>query len=134
MGEQDITLTSEKLEDTEEDIQNLQDKLNEILPSIEEIESKIEERNEEIEELENIIKNAEERIYGDFAERVGIDDIHEYEEKHLRIAKEKAQRRLEFSNTISKLENQLQYEKSRNLEEILAAEQQQIEEDKEKLL
>ena len=37
----------------------------------------------------------------------------QYEEKQLRSQQERAKKRLEFSNQISRLQNQLQYEKQR---------------------
>ena len=131
--EKDFEMTSDKLEDTTNEIQNIQDKLNDILPSIQEITERIEDRNTRMEEIENAIRDVEQQVFGDFAERAGIDDIHEYEEKHLRLAKEKAQKRMEFSNIISKLENQIQYEQSRNLEESLTTDQQRIQEDQNNL-
>lgn len=126
--EKDYSMTQEKLKDTEEQIENILGKLHDLSPLVDNLNEQIEKRNTEITDLEDQIKVVENQIFGDFADRVGIDDVHEYEERHLRLAKEKAQKRLEFSNSISKLENQLKYEQSRNLEESLSHDEQRIQE------
>lgn len=132
--ETDFSTTKARLEDTEEQIENLLEKLHDFTPLVDKLNEKIESRNEKITELENQIKVVENRIFGDFADRVGISDIHEYEERHMRLATEKTQKRLEFSDKISKVENQLQYETSKNIEESLALDEQKIQEYKDTLL
>ena len=131
--QKDLAMTAGKLSDTEEDLANVQEKQEEITPSMENILQKIGERDERIDELQGNVKAKEIEIYGDFARRAGIEDIHAYEERHVRLAKEKAQKTLDFSNQIAKFKNQLQYEQSRNLGEALTSEQQSAEEHKKKL-
>eukprot|EP01094_Clydonella_sp_ATCC50884_P012599 TRINITY_DN2283_c0_g1_i1.p1 TRINITY_DN2283_c0_g1~~TRINITY_DN2283_c0_g1_i1.p1 ORF type:complete len:477 (+),score=129.05 TRINITY_DN2283_c0_g1_i1:83-1513(+) len=69
----------------------------------------------EIEVLQSRIHRSEDAIFAEFCRNLGVENIREYEEKHLKELQRRAERSLEISALKAKLENQLEYEKSRNL-------------------
>jgi len=59
-----------------------------------------------MDQLRSVISREEENIFADFCQRVGIENIEEYEEKQLRQAQEEGETDLKFKTQISRLEHQ----------------------------
>lgn len=66
----------------------------------------IEKRSLEIEAREKRINEIVDRIYRDFSESVGVSNIREYEENHLKAVTQMGERRLSLSSQLSKLKYQ----------------------------
>lgn len=56
--------------------------------------------------LEKRINEIVDRIYRDFSESVGVNNIREYEENQLKVAQELQERKLSLQNHMSKLKYQ----------------------------
>jgi len=125
-SEKDLSLTQDKIAEIDQQIASLTQMLDEIRPQLAELSKNISRRKSEIEQLTEALHQVEDRIWGNFAQRVGIEDIRDYEENYLRASEERTQKRLQLSNQISMLQNQLAYERSRNLAEELSKLQQKI--------
>lgn len=63
-------------------------------------------RGTEIQKLEKRINEIVDRIYKDFSESVGVQNIREYEENQLKAAQQMGEERLRLSNQLSKLKGQ----------------------------
>ena len=56
--------------------------------------------------LSSVIDEAEDEIFGSFCEKIGVENIREYEERQLKVAQEESQARLRFDTQIARLTNQ----------------------------
>ena len=56
--------------------------------------------------LETVINEAEDGVYADFCQRIGVDNIREYEERQLKVAQEESAARLQFQTQIARLTHQ----------------------------
>lgn len=56
--------------------------------------------------LETVIHEAEDEIFAEFCERIGVDNIREYEERQLKVAQEESLARLKFETQIARLTHQ----------------------------
>ncbi|XP_010001319.1 PREDICTED: structural maintenance of chromosomes protein 1B [Chaetura pelagica] len=69
----------------------------------------IAQRNEKIEEFQKKINEAEDAVFREFCEEIGIENIRVYEQEHVRQQEEIDKRRLEFENQKTRLNIQLEY-------------------------
>ena len=61
---------------------------------------------ERMEALATVIHEAEDDIYADFCQRIGVDNIRQYEERQLKVAQEESLARLKFETQIARLTHQ----------------------------
>nr|XP_021153018.1 structural maintenance of chromosomes protein 1B isoform X2 [Columba livia] len=66
-------------------------------------------RKEKIEEFQKKINEAEDAVFREFCEEIGIENIRVYEQEHVRQQEEIDKRRLEFENQKTRLNFQLEY-------------------------
>lgn len=66
----------------------------------------VEKRSTAIRKLEKRINEIVDRIYKDFSNSVGVANIREYEENHVKAAQHVAEERLSLSNQLAKLKYQ----------------------------
>ncbi|XP_076200388.1 structural maintenance of chromosomes protein 1B [Aptenodytes patagonicus] len=69
----------------------------------------IAQRKEKIEEFQKKINEAEDAVFQEFCEEIGIENIRVYEQEHVRQQEEIDKRRLEFENQKTRLNIQLEY-------------------------
>ncbi|OPJ80705.1 structural maintenance of chromosomes protein 1B [Patagioenas fasciata monilis] len=69
----------------------------------------IAQRKEKIEEFQKKINEAEDAVFREFCEEIGIENIRVYEQEHVRQQEEIDKRRLEFENQKTRLNFQLEY-------------------------
>ncbi|KAL6047807.1 hypothetical protein STEG23_034629 [Scotinomys teguina] len=72
----------------------------------------ISKQQQKIEELQDKIDKVEDEIFQDFCEEIGVENIREFEDKHVKQQQENDQKRLEFEKQKTRLNVQLEY--SRN--------------------
>ena len=58
---------------------------------------------EQINALQSVIHDAEDVIFASFCERIGVDNIREYEERQLKAAQEESVARLQYETQIARL-------------------------------
>ncbi|CAK9295634.1 unnamed protein product [Gordionus sp. m RMFG-2023] len=95
-------------------LEQMNQKLVEFQPTIDDINEKMAVRELTITEIRDKMNTVEDEVFSDFCKVIKVDNIRQYEEKELRAQQEKANKRLEFENQKAKLQNQLEYEKSRD--------------------
>ncbi|XP_065499780.1 structural maintenance of chromosomes protein 1B [Caloenas nicobarica] len=66
-------------------------------------------RKEKMEEFQKKINEAEDAVFREFCEEIGIENIRVYEQEHVRQQEEIDKRRLEFENQKTRLNFQLEY-------------------------
>ncbi|XP_022898289.1 structural maintenance of chromosomes protein 1 [Olea europaea var. sylvestris] len=94
---------------------NIEGEIVRVKPEIQKLENVINKRKSKISSLENAINDIVDRIYKKFSESVGVANIREYEENHLKAIEQMAEERLSLHNQQSKLKYQLEYEQKRDV-------------------
>ncbi|VDP88080.1 unnamed protein product [Echinostoma caproni] len=100
--EEEMTQIGRELEDVDERLGRCQTKMQELQISI----------NAEKAKMDTV----EDTVFHDFCVQIGVDNIRQYEDRELRIARERDRKRLEFTNQLQRINNQLEYERSRDTE------------------
>ncbi|XP_073148877.1 structural maintenance of chromosomes protein 1 [Henckelia pumila] len=94
---------------------NIEDEIGRVKPEFQKLENAISTRTSKITSLEKRINDIVDRIYKIFSESVGVKNIREYEENHLKAVDQMASERLSLHNQQSKLKYQLEYEMKRDV-------------------
>ncbi|KAH6810022.1 Structural maintenance of chromosomes family protein [Perilla frutescens var. frutescens] len=105
----------DKLNKLKVEKRNIEDEIGRIKPELEKLETVITNRQSKIQSLEKRINDIVDRIYKKFSESVGVKNIREYEENHLKAIEQMAADRFNLHNQQSKLKYQLEYEKKRDV-------------------
>eukprot|EP00108_Taenia_solium_P006905 TsM_000765300 transcript=TsM_000765300 gene=TsM_000765300 len=127
--------TEEKiLSGNEEEVNNLKASLEEVNERLSMCQTKMQELQISINAEKAKMDNVEDTVLHDFCVSIGVENIREYEDRELRIARERDRKRMEFTNQLQRINNQLEYEKSRDTqaavrrwEEAVVSERQEME-------
>ncbi|KAK3794036.1 hypothetical protein RRG08_028468 [Elysia crispata] len=103
----------------ENQIAEFQLKIEKLMPDQQKLERSIDAREVDIKQLRDEMNRVEDAVFKDFCAIIGVPNIRHYEERELRAQQDRARRRMEFENTIHKLDNQLECEKSQDTEELV---------------
>ncbi|OVA02394.1 RecF/RecN/SMC [Macleaya cordata] len=106
----------DKLSKLKQEKLNIKEEISSTEPELQKLKSQTTKRMTEIKKLERRINEIVDRIYKDFSESVGVQNIREYEENQLKGAQQMAERRISLSHQMSKLKSQLEYEQKRDME------------------
>lgn len=98
----------------EAELAKLRSQLESFEPRMEQISKKTDNRGAELEEVKEKMNTVEDRVFSDFCRSIGVENIRQYEEKELQAQQERAKKRLEFENQLYRIDNQLEYEKSKD--------------------
>ncbi|CAI9721520.1 maintenance of chromosomes 1A-like [Octopus vulgaris] len=111
--DRDNTL-NKQLTQNERDLNTYNDMLKSFEPRMKEIDRVMTERGIKIKDLETKMNNVEDEVFSDFCLQIKVDNIRQYEERELQVQEERAKVRLEFENQKFKLQNQIEFERSRD--------------------
>ena len=118
--EQRLTYSKDELKALERNIKSKRSELDFVKRQLEELRPKYTERKENLDELvqniensQSLVSEVEDEIYRKFCERLGYENIREYEAQQGSLQEEAAQKKLEFTTQKSRIENQLSFEKQR---------------------
>ncbi|XP_062915740.1 structural maintenance of chromosomes protein 1B-like [Mobula hypostoma] len=82
------------------------------------VRSNIEDRDLKMQEIQSQINNVEDRVFEDFCIKIGVANIREYEDEHVKHLEEIAKKRSEFENQKIRLAIQLEYLCDRIIEDV----------------
>jgi len=99
-------------------------------PALTEIEQAMKRRDEIISTKKDEMNNVEDVLFKSFCEKIGVEDIRQYEDRELRAQTERANKRMEFQNQMNRLSSQLEFESSRNTEGNVKRWEKSVENDK----
>lgn len=106
----------DKLANMKKEKRVIKEEIDRINPELRKLKETVEKRATEIRKLEKRINDIVDRIYRKFSADVGVENIREYEENHVKAAQHMAEERLSLSNQLAKLKYQLEYEQKRDME------------------
>lgn len=125
------------LSSKQKEVDYLQKTLRELKPQLNQATASLNSLQAKLAELEAVVSEADDQIFADFCKRLGFENIRVYEKQQGSHQQEAAQRRLEFATQMSKIENQLLFERQRlkqtverieNLEKLASRDKELIEE------
>lgn len=101
------------LESKRSELDFVKRQLEEVRPKYEKSQTALGELDEMIAKSQHSVGTVEDNVYRQFCERLGYDNIREYEVQQGSLQEEAAQKKLEFTTQKSRIENQLSFEKQR---------------------
>jgi len=113
------TMQNQSLISNSKELEVVAAKLEEVGPDIERYTSLIANREKEIKTIQGKKNVVEDEVFASFCEQIGVRNIRQYEEKQLVAQQEKTKKRLEFQKQQTRLQTQLDYEKSRDFKDQL---------------
>lgn len=106
----------DKLENLKREKHIIKEEIDRLKPELQKVKDAVDKRATVISKLEKRINEIVDRIYKDFSKTVGVANIREYEENHVKAAQHMAEERLSLSNQLAKLKYQLEYEQKRDMD------------------
>ncbi|KAL3313845.1 Structural maintenance of chromosomes protein 1B [Cichlidogyrus casuarinus] len=98
----------------EDDVQQLSQELKEVNERLQRCQTRMQELQISINVEQLKMDGVEDEVFRDFCASIGVENIRQYEDRELRVARERDNKRLEFTNQLQRVDNQLEYEKSRD--------------------
>lgn len=106
--------TLKQIAELEKELKLLELRFEESGPRREKIEKSMAERDVRIQEMKERMNSVEDVVFRDFCNRIGMENIRQYEERELRSQQERLKKRMEFENQKNRIVNQLEFEKSKD--------------------
>ncbi|KAF9100480.1 Structural maintenance of chromosomes protein 1 [Mortierella sp. GBA35] len=109
---EDLSATKRKLNGIREEIRLIEAELAEKSPKAEESSRALAALETDISRIEAIVAQIEDEVFASLCQKVGVANIREYEEQKLKRSQELSEKRAKFETLLSKLSNQLAFEKT----------------------
>lgn len=110
---EEIEALNRNIESKRSEINNLRRQINQDRPRLQQEKGKLDELDREIEEISDGVRGVEDEIFADFCQRLGFDDVRDYEARQGTLQQEAAKKKLEFITQKGRIEGQLNYERTR---------------------
>lgn len=124
---------TDKLAQTNSEIANIDKDVSKKTPEQTKLRAVLQAKQKEMTKLNGDIDRVKGALFRAFAKSVGVKDIAQYEEKRLAQAKKQLELKQELADRVSRLKNQIEYEKSRDMSKPLTKMQAKIAKDTLKL-
>lgn len=95
------------------EVEHAKTQLQEARPKYRSEQRKLDELDENIREFQDAVGSVEDKVFANFCQRLGFDDIRDYEARQGTMQQEAGQKKLEFATQKSRIENQLSFENQR---------------------
>lgn len=110
---EEIEALNRNIESKQSEINNLRRQIGQDRPRLQQERTKLDDLDREIEESSDTVREVEDEIFADFCQRLGFDDIRDYEARQGTLQQEAATKKLEFITQKGKIQGQLNYETTR---------------------
>lgn len=95
------------------EVDHAKSQLDEAQPKYRAERHKLDDLDAKIQEFQKAVSGVEDEVFATFCQRLGFDDIRDYEARQGTMQQEAAQKKLEFTTQKSRIENQLSFERQR---------------------
>ncbi|GAA5883506.1 hypothetical protein JCM16303_005451 [Sporobolomyces ruberrimus] len=109
VAKDDLSSTDLRLRGIKDELKVLRTKAKETTQTLSTLEKELSTIETQAEALREVIHSEEDAIFADFCERIGVDDIREYEEKQLRGAQEDHAQMLKYETQLARLDTQISF-------------------------
>jgi structural maintenance of chromosome 1 len=111
--QEEIQGLERNLQSKKKEVENAKRQLKEAQPKYREKRKALDDLDESISEYQEAVSRVEDEVFANFCQRLGFEDIREYEAQQGSLQQEAAQKKLEFTTQKSRIENQLSFERQR---------------------
>jgi len=115
-AEADLAAVNKRYDDVTKRIEALESELSRQRPALDEVLSGLSKKRADVESLQRDLLKREERMFADFSRRVGVRNIREFESERLKMAEQYQTQRMELTNELATLKQQLEYERGRDMQ------------------
>ncbi len=112
-AEQELQSLERNLQSKKKEVDHVKRQLKEAQPKYREKQKGLDDLDENISDYQEAVSRVEDEVFADFCQRLGFEDIREYEAQQGSLQQEAAQKKLEFTTQKSRIENQLSFERQR---------------------
>lgn len=107
-------IRNKSMANLEKEISRLEAELAKQEPLLKQLEEEMRQQAAKVDELQEAQNGVEDRVFADFCASIGVDNIRQYEERELRVTQERDKKKLELENQRSRLENRIEYERTKD--------------------
>ncbi|RDX49778.1 cohesin complex subunit psm1 [Lentinus brumalis] len=105
----DLNACKAKLEGIKSELKHTDKEIKQLQPELRKAQSAYNKVKEKVDALTAVINAAEDDIFADFCEQIGVENIREYEERQLKLAQAESEARLQFDTQIARLTHASQF-------------------------
>ena len=109
----EVEALDRNIQSKKSEIKNLDRQIKQDRPRLQQEKAKLDELDRDIEEFSDTVREVEDEVFADFCQRLGFEDIRDYEARQGSLQQEAAQKKLEFITQKGRIDGQLSYEKTR---------------------
>ena len=113
LAQEEVQGLERNLQSKKSEVEDARHRLKESEPKYREKQSALDDLNGNIAEFQNAVSQVEDDVFGGFCQRLGYDNIREYEAQQGSLQQEAARKKLEFTTQKTRIENQLSFERQR---------------------
>ncbi|TFY79840.1 hypothetical protein EWM64_g4174 [Hericium alpestre] len=110
IAKDDLSASKLRVNGLKDELKHVERTLKENKPQLSKAEKVLNKIRESIQGLASVVHDAEDGIFGDFCQRIGVQNIREYEERQLKVAQEESDSRLRFDTQIAQDSFRSQFE------------------------
>jgi structural maintenance of chromosome 1 len=112
-AQEELDGLNRNLASKKKEVDHAKNQLKEVQPKYRAESRKLGELDESIQQSQDAVSGVEDEVFATFCQRLGFDDIRDYEARQGSMQQEAVQKKLEFTTQKSRIENQLSFEKQR---------------------
>ncbi|EXJ86379.1 structural maintenance-chromosome 1 [Capronia epimyces CBS 606.96] len=112
-AKEELDALKKNVQSKKREVDHVRQLLSEETPKMRGEQSKLEKIDEDISDYQESINNVENEIFAQFCQRLGFDDIRDYEDRQGSLQQAAAQKKLEFVTQKGRIEGQLAFERTR---------------------
>ncbi|WWC89989.1 uncharacterized protein L201_004919 [Kwoniella dendrophila CBS 6074] len=112
VAKDDLTATRTRLTGLKEELEHVNSTINKLNPDLQKRQREVDNSQNRRQELLETIQEADDGVFGNFCDRIGVANIREYEDVQLKIAKEANDAMEGFSAQQARINHQIEFERS----------------------
>lgn len=108
----EVEALNRNIESKKGEIKNLQKQINQDKPRLQQEKQKLDEMDKDIEDYEDSVHTVEDEVFASFCQRLGFEDIHEYEARQGTLQEEARTKKAEFVTQKGRLNAELKFQQA----------------------
>ncbi|KZT66248.1 cohesin complex subunit psm1 [Daedalea quercina L-15889] len=109
VSKDDLKACQLRLDGIKDELKHVEREIRRIDPELRKAQRDYDQLKERIDELASVVNTAEDEVFADFCDSIGVSNIREYEERQLKVATAESEARLQFEKQIARLTHQTKF-------------------------
>ncbi|EMD32195.1 hypothetical protein CERSUDRAFT_118824 [Gelatoporia subvermispora B] len=106
VAKDDLSACKLRLNGIRDEIKHLDKEMKQLQPELKKAQTAHDKLKEQVEALESVVNTAEDEIFEDFCQTIGVENIRDYEERQLKVARAESEARLQYDTQLARLRHQ----------------------------